>query len=198
MLSEPFQKLYASITQFVPFTEEDFQALAPAFTFNRLKKKEHWLNAGVMCTHVVFVVNGGLRVYYSKEGTEQCVEFFFENQWFTDFESWLTKKQSNFGVDALEDTEIITISFRDLYTLYDLYPKCERIGRLIAEATIVKICNRNNSLLSDTPQERYVKLVEEHPYIIDRVPQYYIASYLGIEPESLSRIRKKLSIKERV
>jgi len=195
---ELYQKLYANLTQFVPFSDEEFQSIAPSFSYRQLKKKEHWLNVGAICTEVVFVVRGGLRVYYSKDGSERSIEFFFENSWFTDFESWLTKKPSSLGVDALENCEIITISFRDLYTLYDLYPKCDRIGRLIAENTIIRICNRSNSLLADTPQERYVKLLEEHPDIIDRVPQYYIASFLGIEPESLSRIRKKISVNDNV
>jgi CRP-like cAMP-binding protein len=191
----PFQKLFANVSQFVPLPEEEFREITPSFKLRQLKKKDHLLVTGSLCTEVFYVLKGGLRLYYAKDGSEQSIDFFFEDSWFTDFESWLTKKPSTLGLDALEDCEIISIPFRDLYTLYDLYPKLERIGRLIAEQTIIRICNRNNSLLADSPQDRYVKLLEEHPNVIDRVPQYYIASYLGIEPESLSRIRKKISNK---
>lgn len=193
--ASPFQKLFANITQYVPVTEDEFQAIAPFFNVRRLKKKNHLLLAGSLCAEVFYVLKGGLRLYYPKDGSDKVIDFFFEDSWFTDFESWLTKKPSSLGLDALEDSEIISIPFRDLYTLYDLYPKFERVGRLIAEQTIIRICNRSNSLLADSPQDRYVKLLEEHPTIIDRVPQYYIASFLGIEPESLSRIRKKISNK---
>jgi CRP-like cAMP-binding protein len=191
--ASPFQKLFANVSQFVPLPEVEFQEITRSFRLRPLKKKEHLLTAGSLCTEVFYVLKGGLRLYYPKDGAEQAVDFFFEDSWFTDFESWLTKKPSTLGLDALEDCEIISIPFRDLYTLYDLYPTLERIGRLIAEQTIIRICNRSNSLLADSPQERYIKLLEEHPDTIDRVPQYYIASYLGIEPESLSRIRKKIS-----
>lgn len=196
--SSPFEKLLANLTKFVPDIKEVLEPVTPFFTLRELKKKEHWLQPGSLCKEVVFIAQGGLRVYCEKDGNERAVEFFFENGWFTDFESWLTKTPSALGVDALEDSELISISFQSLDLLYDLYPKLERIGRLIAETTIVRKCNRNNSLLLDSPQERYIKLLEEHPNIIDRVPQYYIASYLGIEPESLSRIRKKISVRERV
>ncbi len=151
---------------------------------------------GEFCTEVIFVIKGCLRYYHAQQGVERSLEFIFEDYWFTDLESWLLKRPSANGVDALEDSEVMVIPFRDLQVLYDKNPKCERIGRLIAEKTIIEISNNYNSLLSNSPAERYQKMLLEKPQLIDRVPQHLIASYLGIEPESLSRIRKKIASQE--
>jgi hypothetical protein len=87
--------------------------------------------------------------------------------------------------------------FRDLERLYEENPKFERVGRVMAENTIIRIRNRNLSLLNDSPEERYLQLLKDRPKVIERVPQNIIASYLGIEPETLSRIRKKITVKAR-
>jgi len=187
--------LKENICRLVPHTDEEFDFASQFFKYRKYKKKDHWLLEGEICTEVVFIIKGCLRYYLVKDGAERTTEIFFENKWFTDFESWLTKRPIGFYVDALEETEVLSISFRDLEAIYDRYPKCERIGRLIAESTIIHLCNRFNSLMRDSPQERYIKMLEEQPEIIDRIPQYYIASYLGIEPESLSRIRRKILCK---
>ena len=185
-----------NVTQLVSLTDEEFSEVSRYFYPRRIKKKEHWLMQGELCTEVIFLAKGCLRFYHSENGVERSLEFLFEDCWFTNFESWLMKRPSLDGVDALEDSEIMVIKFNDLDALYDKYPKCERIGRLIAEKTIIEISNSYNSLLSNSPRERYLKLIEEQPQIIDRIPQHLIASYLGIEPESLSRIRKKIYVND--
>jgi CRP-like cAMP-binding protein len=191
-----YRMLRDNVTQLVNLTDEEFHEAARYFYPRRIKKREHWLMQGEFCTEVIFITKGCLRYYHSQNGAERSLEFLFEDCWFTDFESWLLKRPSLNGVDALEDTEIMVIPFRDLQLLYDKNPKCDRIGRLIAEKTIIEISNNYNSLLSNSPAERYQKLILEKPQLIDRIPQHFIASYLGIEPESLSRIRKKLMLKE--
>jgi len=184
------------LSQFVNLTDEEFNDASQVFHYKTLKKRDHWLVEGEICKEVVFIIKGCLRYYQTKDGVEKTTEIFFENRWFTDFQSWLTKQPIIFSVDALEDTEMLTVTFKDLDMLYAKYPKCERIGRLIAENTIILLCDRFNSLLTHTPFERYLKLLEEQPEILDRIPQYYVASYLGIEPESLSRIRRKLLVRQ--
>jgi CRP-like cAMP-binding protein len=126
---------------------------------------------------------------------ERTGQFFFENSWYTDYESWLTRQPAAVSVEALEPTELMVIAFRDLERLYETNSKFERVGRLMAENTIIRIRNRNLSLLNDTPEERYLQLLKERPKVIERVPQNIIASFLGIEPETLSRIRKKITNK---
>ena len=102
------------------------------------------------------------------------------------------------NLEAMEPTQLLVISFRDLERLYEEQPKWERVGRLMAESKIIEIKKKNLSLLNDSPEQRYVRLLKERPEVIHRVPQHLIASYLAIEPETLSPIRKKLSLKREV
>jgi CRP/FNR family transcriptional regulator, anaerobic regulatory protein len=189
--------LKASITQFIPLTDEECSAMASLFRPFRLNKKEHWMYDGDVCTDIAFIVKGCIRSYYTKNDQERTSQFFFENAWYTDYESWLTRQPVNSNVEALEPTEMLLLSFRELERLYEQNPKFERVGRLFAENTIIKIKNRNLSLLNDSPEERYLKLLKERPKVIARVPQNIIASFLGIEPETLSRIRKKIMVEAR-
>lgn len=187
-----FQRMGENICRHLILNEEEVLEVSRFFYPRRLRKKEHWLMQGDHCSEVIYITKGCLRLYHSSEHTDRSLEFFFEDSWYTDFESILTKRPAINGVEALEDTEVLAIAFRDLVALYDKFPKLERIGRLIAESTVVHLCNLYNSLLVNTPQERYIKLLQEKSKIIDRVPQHLIASYIGVEPETLSRIRKKI------
>lgn len=189
-----FRMLGNNISRFVSLTAEEVQGFSRYFYPRKFKKKEHWLVQGEMCEEVIFITRGAFRLYHSKDGNERSMEFFFENSWFTDFESWLTRRPAVNGMEALEDTEVIAIACDMLQEIYDKHPRCERIGRLIAESTVINVCNLYNSILNNSPQERYLKILNEKPQIIDRVPQHLIASYIGVEPETLSRIRKKITI----
>jgi len=182
-----------SISRIISIDEQEMNTLLGFFRIVKVAKKDHWLQPGEVCTEIAFILKGCIRYYYPKNGIERTGQFFFENSWFTDYESWLTKQGANIGIDALEDSELFMIPYRELERLYEANPKFERLGRVMAENTIIGIRNRNISLLNDSPEERYLKLVKERPKVIQRIPQHVIASYLGIEPETLSRIRKKLT-----
>jgi CRP-like cAMP-binding protein len=187
--------LKASVTRFISLTDEECKNLSQIFYPVHLKKREVWLTPGEHCTSIGFIVKGCVRSYYVKEQQENTAQFFFEGDWSTDYGSWLTREPSFIGIEAIEPAELLVIPFHRLEKLYDECPKFERLGRIMAENTIIKIRKRNMSLLNDKPEEAYLKLLEERPNVIARVPQHFIASFLGIEPESLSRIRKKLSRK---
>lgn len=189
-----FQRMGENICRYLTLNEDEVLDVSRFFYPRRFRKKDHWLRQGEMCTEVIFVTKGCMRLYHQGDVADRSLEFFFEDSWYTDFDSILTKRPAVNNVEALEDTEVLAIAFRDLVALYDVYPKLERIGRLIAESTVVHVCNLYNSLLVNTPQERYVKLLREKSQIIDRVPQHLIASYIGVEPETLSRIRKKIMV----
>lgn len=191
--SEANQILKASVSRFISLTEDEFEQFSKLFHFRKFEKKEHWLLPGDFCTEIALILTGCLRYYYSREGVERTGQFFFEGGWFTDYESWITKQPSIIGIDAIEPTELLILPFRELENLYEQNPKFERLGRLMAENTIIGIRNRNISLLNDKPEEAYLKLMKERPKVMERVPQHLIASFLGIEPETLSRIRKKIS-----
>lgn len=189
------EMLRENVSRFVPLTDEECCGIAQLFHPLKLGKKEHWMQRGDVCNEIAFIAEGCVRTYYPRKNIERTGQFFFENSWYTDYESWLSKQPVAVCVEALEPTYMLVIPFRELERLYEQHPKFERLGRLMAENTIIQIRNRNLSLLNDSPEERYLQLLKERPKVIARIPQHIIASFLGIEPETLSRIRKKISVK---
>lgn len=117
---------------------------------------------------------------------------FFNGTWVSDYYAFLTGRATNMNIEALEDTELLLLSYDDMQYLYNKIRAVERFCRLIAESIYITTQKRNTSLLVDTPEERYRDLVEMRPEVVERVPQYLITQYSGIQPESLSRIRKRM------
>ncbi len=188
-----FDRLKTSLERLLPLSREEFIAFAMLLTERRLVKREPLLRAGEVCNQIAFVNQGCLRYYYLKDGNEFNGQFFFEGAWVGDYQSFLTGQPSIQYIDALEDANLLVISRADLQRLYTEQPRFERFGRLLAENVVVGSQRRTASLLFDTPEERYLKLITERPKVVERIPLHHIASYLGIKPESLSRIRKRLA-----
>jgi len=138
-----------------------------------------------------FINQGILRQYHLKDGNEFTEDFFSENDFVGNYISYLKKSLSTSNIQALEDCELFVITFDDLQKTYNEIPTVDRFGRLIAEKKLIEFHDKTTSLLMDSPEERYYKLLEEKPDLHSRIKQYYIAQYLGIQPESLSRIRKR-------
>jgi CRP-like cAMP-binding protein len=131
-------------------------------------------------------------MYYLKEDKEVNTNFFFENDFLSCFQSYLSQKASRHYLQAMEDSELLTFSFNDLEKAYDRSHNWERIGRKLAEECYIATAERSESFLFLTGEERYLDLLEKKREIFERIPLYHIASYLGIERESLSRLRKNL------
>ena len=159
-------------------------------------KKSFVVQEGMVCKHNFFVNRGCLRTYYlDPTGLEHNVQFSIENWWAGDMYSFLTEQPARFNVVTLEETELMLIEKKDLELLYEKVPKFERFFRLLLQNAFVALQERVLSNLSESAEERYLKFREKYPLIDRRVPQNQVASYLGITPESLSRIRKKLTRK---
>ncbi|MBS1771594.1 MAG: Crp/Fnr family transcriptional regulator [Bacteroidetes bacterium] len=173
-------------------TEEKWQSFEAIATVRHYKKGDVIIKPGMVSNHVSFINKGLLRSYYLVDGKEIIVSFFDSDCYFSEYESFLSRKPSNQYADVLEDTEMVEITYDDLQNLYGKYADCERAGRLIAEQLFVELCNRNTSFMLQTPEERYHRFYEECEQIANRIPQYMIASYLGITPEALSRIRSRI------
>ncbi|GAB2583371.1 Crp/Fnr family transcriptional regulator [Spirosoma areae] len=188
-----FDRLKASLDRLLPLTPEEFVHFVTLLTPRKLTKYEHYLRAGEVCTHIAFINQGCLRYYYLKDGSEFNGQFFFEGSWIGEYQSFLTGKPSIQYFDALENAELLVMQHRDLQKLYTDLPKFERFGRVLAENVVIGSQYRTASLLFDTPEERYLKLISDRPKVVERIPLHHIASYLGIKPESLSRIRKRLA-----
>jgi CRP-like cAMP-binding protein len=185
-------QLQSHLSKLIELKATEAEAFSKAFTLRKLKRKEILLHEGEVCKYTAFILKGCLRYFYNVEGQEHTGQFFFENSWYTDYESFLSEKPSKQNIEALEKTEILLLQKKDLEKLYETYPKFERFGRLMAENAYLGVRKKNENLVNLSPEDRYLKLVKERPKVIERVAQHYIASFLGIQPQSLSRIRKRI------
>ncbi len=189
-----YERFQASLQQWINFSEEEFELLLKIAQPQMVsyKRKEYILSEGQICKYLYFIKKGCIRYFYIVDGEEKTGQFFFENGWYADLESFLTQEPTSLNIQALEPTELLLISREKLYLLYDQVPVFERFGRLLIEHSFIGLRNKNKSLTNLSPEEYYLKLIQDRPKVIQRVPLQYIASYLGIKPESLSRIRKRL------
>jgi CRP/FNR family transcriptional regulator, anaerobic regulatory protein len=188
-----YDQLASYLSRFINLSDRELESFTKEMVLKKLKKKEIYFREGEISRQVAFINKGCLRYYYLVNGEEHTGQFFFENSFYTDYESFLSGQPSRQNIDALEKTELLLMSKIDLYQFYETNPKFERFGRLMAENAYLGLRKRNNELLNLTPEERYQMLLKERPKVMERIPQHYIASYLGIKPESLSRIRKRIS-----
>ena len=164
--------LYAQLRALMPLTEADFAALQAVMQPQDLAKKELLLREGNVCRAAAYIETGALRYFYTVQGEERTGQFFFEGEWYADYDSFLDQSPSAQSIQALEPT-----------------PVFESFGRLMAEQAYRGSKSRSAALLSQSPAERYAQLVRARPGVVQRVSQRLIASYLGVKPESLSRIR---------
>jgi CRP/FNR family transcriptional regulator, anaerobic regulatory protein len=189
-----FEQLKTYYLGLIPdLPEEDWQQLESKLTVQHLKKGAILTKNGDICRSVSFVNRGLLRMFYLVDGKEINMAFVPEKEYLSEYESFLTLKPANANVDALEDTELINLSYEDIQWLYKSNPVFEQAGRKIAEMLFITISSAVTRLLVMSPEERYQYLLINEPFVIQRVPQYMIASYIGITPEHLSRIRKKIA-----
>lgn len=192
MLTNRFDQILKRLSQFITLDKSEQDYFVTKLQVLECNKKELVLQEGQVCKYAYFINKGCLRYYYNVEGKENTAQFFFENGWYTDYDSFLSGKPTQQNIETLEKTEFLLISSANLQQLYIEIPKFERFGRLMAENAFLGIRQRSEMLENQTAEERYLKLMKERPKVFERIPQHYIASYLGIKPPSLSRIRKRL------
>jgi CRP-like cAMP-binding protein len=192
-IEEASTTLRTYLKTFVTFTDEEWSVLRTSMRTNPIAKKQVFVRLGEVSNTVGFVIAGSLRQYYiTPENDERTTYFFFEGALVGGYLSFVAKKPSLVAIEAMEDTHILTFPYSALEALYDLYPAWERFGRKIAEYLVLGLEERLVEHLMYSPEERYERLLTSHrTKIIERVPQQYIASYLGITPVSLSRIRAR-------
>lgn len=187
-----YDQILKKLAQFITLDKNEEGLFLSKLIVKNYRKKELILKEGNVCKYAYFINSGCLRYYYNINGEENTAQFFFENGWYTDYDSFLTGKPSKQNIEALEKSELLLISIEDLQELYKEIPKFERMGRMMAESSFLGIRQRNEMLGNHTAEERYIALMNERPKVFERIPQHYIASYLGIKPQSLSRIRKRI------
>jgi CRP-like cAMP-binding protein len=185
--------LQRHLSKWIQLSDNEFSAFQSKLKEKHLKKDEIYLAEGDVCKKIALVTSGGLRMFYNIKGEERCKDFQFEGQFSGSIYSLLTGKPSKFSIAALENTTLLELRKQELFNLYDNYKSWERFGRLYAQQMFIYKEQRETSLLFDSSVTRYENLLREQPQLAHRVPLKYLASYLGIKPESLSRIRKKIT-----
>jgi CRP-like cAMP-binding protein len=189
-----YEKIYANINRRIQLTDAEFEHFKTFLHLKTFKKKEFLLKSGEVSKHFAFVLKGGFRTYsIDKTGEEHILQFSLEDWWVNDAYSALTQKPSALHIEALEDSEVYLIDNQELEQLYSDIPKFERYFRILAQNRFIALQERINGELSASAEERYLDLLTRYPTLPQRVPQQYIASFLGIQPPSLSRIRKQLA-----
>jgi len=187
------QTLITHFQKYIPLTEEETKLLEPRVVSRKIKRKQMILQEGFVCKHYSFVVQGCFRMYgVDDKGYEHNIQFAAEGDWIADIGSFHAQKPSQLFIEALEPSEIIQIEQQDLYFLYINIPKLDRIFKVIIENKFVELQNRVLQTFSSTAEQRYLSFLEQYPHLTNRLPNTQIASYLGITPEFLSKVRKDL------
>ncbi|CAG5087758.1 Crp/Fnr family transcriptional regulator [Parvicella tangerina] len=186
------------LTQVSFLTDQDCSLFEPYLKTKTIKAKEHFLVEGKICRETGFLNQGCFRTYYLNEGKEINTRFIFEHEFVTDYDSFLQEKPSRYFIQALENTEIVSFNLKALQNAYNQSKNWERFGRIMAEQSYKMTTERVESFLFLDGEQRYLDLLNNQPHLLDRIPLYHIASYLGLERESLSRLRKKIVHQQRL
>lgn len=176
----------------IPLDNEEKQLVTEFFKPRLYLKRQYVLQEGDVCNQFNFIVRGCLRMYkLDDKGNIHILQFAAENWWLSNIGSFHARKPSELMIDALEDTMVLKISYDNLVSLYTKAPKFDRIFRVLMENSFVSLQKRLLQNISSTAEERYLSFLDSYPHLTNRLPQTQIASYLGITPEFLSRLRNK-------
>jgi CRP-like cAMP-binding protein len=189
-----FYPILKNISRHIQLTKEETAQFTTVLKMKNLRKRQYLLQPGDVCRFENFVSRGLLRAYtIDDKGAEHILMLAVEDWWISDLFSFLSNTPSTMYIDALEDSEIISIEKTDLEKLYIEIPKLERLMRILFQKAFVAQQQRILASISQSAEERYTSFLKKYPSLEQRIPQTQIASYLGITPETLSRVRKQLA-----
>ncbi|PUZ29945.1 cAMP-binding domain of CRP or a regulatory subunit of cAMP-dependent protein kinases [Chitinophaga costaii] len=185
--------LRAAIERFTPFPDVEWAFFHEHLHAQEFKKEEYLCTEGEVEHYIYFIRSGLARAYFLKEGREYTLDFFFAHDFATAFTSFLEQRPAAIYLQALENTLTWKIHHDDLHKLYHSSAAAERIGRVIAEQQFMRRSRKELAWLSLTARERYLRLLASHQDMVSRISVKHLSSYLGIHPESLSRIRRQVT-----
>jgi len=180
------------LRKYVAFTDKEITFLIDHMEVIHLKKNDFFIKEGQIANQIVFTSRGYLRVYYNHDGNEITRDITPLHSFATALPSYISQSPSFEIITAITDCELFAIQKKDLEYLYSHYPKWERFGRLIMEKMFVESQERIYAFITQSAEDRYRKLMQQHPDMIREVPLKYIADFIGIKLQSLSRLRKNI------
>ena len=189
-----FENIIRNITRHIALTDDEEQIFTGLLEEQYVPKKTILLNEGEICRHEGYIQQGCVRIYYLDEnGFEVTLSFAVEDWWVSDIASFQDQKPSRLYIETLEDTKLYVLTPRTKEELLQRIPKFERVFRLLVQRNLSSLQNRLINTIAKTATERYLEFIRLYPSVPLRVAQYYIASYLGVSPEFVSVIRRRLS-----
>lgn len=199
MASDAFQKIKSAVNSIVAISDQDWKLLASCISQETISKNSFLLEEGQICDFIAFIHHGATIYFRTLDnGNDVTTDFAFPGEWVTNNLSRIHQCPSHLSIKAIEETEACIIRQKDIEMLYREIPALERFGRLLIEQAYVRQVQLSIDLQTLSATERYQKLLEEYPDILQRIPLYHIANYLGIAPKSLSRIRNSMFGKEEI
>lgn len=189
------QKLLAYFSRILPLTQEEIDGIVATLTIKKYPKGSILLKEGEISSETYFVLEGCVRQYFLIDGEEKTNNFFTEEQWVISMQSMTNSIPSKHFLECVDECALVVGNREKEEHLYRQFPKLETISRKVMEKVFAEQQELSGSYFTDTPEERYLNLIRTRPLLLQRVPQYIIASYVGVKPESLSRIRKRLALK---
>lgn len=185
------QNLKQAIESFTKISEESWDSIASAFNARDVKKGDILLREGQTCQFVAFIVKGIVREFFYHDGMDTTSHFVFQGGFFSAYSSFINQEPSKVYLEALADTQLLAMDYQTKQKLFDTVPEWERLARKITEQHYAEQAKRTRMLATMTAKEKYHELLQNgNKDIIQNIPLKHIASYLGIAPETLSRIRK--------
>lgn len=192
-MDDIFDPVFHNISRHISLTGEEKEYLKTLLVYKKLRKRQYLLQEGDVMRTENFVLSGCLRTYeVDSKGQESVIHFSIEDWWVGDMYSFLSETPSVLNIDCLENSELLQISKANLEKLYVEIPKFERFFRILIQNAYISSVRRVSAAMNKSAMERYLDFIQKYPEIFRRVPNHQIASFLGLKPESLSRIRKQL------
>ena len=191
-----YDLLYNKINSLTPLSDVEFQKIKTFFMPKKLRKRQFLVQADEECKYLAFVDRGILRSYtVDSKGIEHVVQFAFEGWWISDLYGFFTGEPSTYNIDVIENSEVLILTHTNMEKMFVEVPKLERFFRILIQNSYIALQRRMAGTLTLSAEERYMKLLDQSPDIATKIPQHMVASYLGVTPETLSRIRKNVLIK---
>jgi len=186
-------KFVAYFSRISPLSLQESEAIANSMQTRTFLKGEYLLKEGQRSMSTYFILEGCVREYILMDGEEKTTNFFTEEQWAISLNSFTPQNPATHNWVCVEDTTVVVGDEQQAQELFKDFPRFETISRTIMEAAFKEQKEALASYYTDSPEQRYLKLIKSRPGLLQRIPQYYLASYIGVKPESLSRIRKRLA-----